>query len=239
MFYGFSAYGLDTVLRYVKIQPISSVSDSFVLEFLMRTSLFGGLVTCLILIPSARADLVDFSNSSGTLGELIDGTGLGDLPPTFAVPGVTPNLNFTITGIAGSGAGRLANSNSDSFGVDSAGGAMAGDTSDQFDAALSESITFQFDMDIDVTRLNFRTFDAGETFEFAGQTIIFSDLTNQTTDIYDFAAPLRLSAGTEYVMEATAGSIGLEDFSFTAVPEPSALLLMSLLGVGGIFRRNR
>lgn len=192
-------------------------------------------LACLFAANSASAGIVFLSNDAGGLGELIDETDLADLPATFAVPGISPSLNFTITAIGGNGAGRDVNSTATSLGVNSDGA----DDTDAFDATLGESITFRFDVDVDVTQLDFTTFENGETFEFAGQTIANGDLSNGTTDVYDFSTPLRLDAGVEYTMQATAGTIGIEGFNITAVPEPSGFAFIGLLATGLLRTRRR
>jgi len=52
--------------------------------------------------------------------------------------------------------------------------------------------------------------DAPTTSPVLNSLIENGDLSNGTTDVFDFATPLEILANTSFTLEATAGSIGIE-----------------------------
>jgi len=143
---------------------------------------------------------------------------------------------MTVSALGADGNNETVNASADSLGIN----AQGNDATDEFDSALNEFVTFHFDQDVTVSQLDFVNFDAAETFDFAGVTINNVDLTDGTTDIFDFTTPLAIAANTDFTLQATAGTIGIAafDVSVAAVPEPSTL---GLLGLGAFvaFRRRR
>ena len=131
-------------------------------------------VMSLAFCSISQAELVSFTSQAGTLGNALDGSSSG----TFAVPDFT-GLTFTIVSVNSTDTTPgtpVANSNSTSFGVDSPI-AGTGDDSDGFDASFNESITFSFSglpmgQRLQVSQIDFITFTSGESFNFAGQSIV-------------------------------------------------------------------
>lgn len=186
----------------------------------------------LSLSGHAAIILLDNTGDPGT-GDNLDG--ISTTPVTNDVPEIS-GLQIIITGILGTDTGAELNSTSTSLGINS-----DNDTdTDQFEAALEQGFTFQFTKDVSISQLDFVTFDSGETVSFDGFTIGYDDLTNKTTDIYEFSSPLEISADTDITLQATAGIIGIEAITLTVVPEPATL---SMIGLGGMLallvRRTR
>ena len=184
----------------------------------------------------SQAAIVRLDSTSGGLGELIDDYTSPTPSSMIIVPGISPELNLTIIGFGPNGS---INSTQTSLGINAAGG---GDDSDAFD--VGEFLTLRFDQDVTVSQLDFTTFQSGEMFEFAGFSISNGDLSNGTTDVFDFATPLAIAANTEFTMRATSGTIGIEAFDvhMTAVPEPTSigfLTAASVLVIGLRRKRSR
>jgi len=202
-----------------------------------------------------HADIIRLTTGSGDLGDLIDETNNADIAAnmaTFNIPGLnSPGLGtpitFSITAITGNDTGGIeVNGTATQLGINSDGPDTTGAT-DLFDADLGESFTFEFGglaagESISISQLDFRNFSAGEVFQFGSQTIANGDLSNGTTDIFDFATPLLAVNGDSITIGATSGSIGIEAFELTvnaAVPEPSSVMFLTAVGVGAIVRRLR
>ncbi|TWU55202.1 hypothetical protein [Rubripirellula reticaptiva] len=184
----------------------------------------------------ARADFIDFRNASGTttFGDTIDDKTAG--ASGLSVVGF-PGLELSIIEIADNNplAAPSVNANSGSFGVDRAGAVgTTGDTTDRFDANLSESVTLSFNRAVTVSSLSFQSFVSGEGFEFAGQTIA-------SGTEFIFTTPFALAANQSFKLEATSGSIGFVgmDVTVTAVPEPSAFGFASVAYAGVFIQRRR
>lgn len=206
--------------------------------------IFGLLLTFSICASFANADIIILENrgaASDTTGDLLDNIGAAEIGTMAAtVPVVEiPGLTLTVTGINSDAptTNPVLNSLSTSFGVNADGDS----DSDVFEAEFNQSVTFQFDQDVEIKQLDFTNFTAGEEFEFAGTLIENGDLSNGTTDVFDFGTPLEILANTSFTLEATAGNIGIEGIHVTviSVPEPSALALLGLASLGMINRRRR
>jgi hypothetical protein len=174
---------------------------------------------------AANAELILFDNtgSPGT-GDNLDG--LSSVPTTINVPEIS-GLEMTITAILGSDTGAELNSTATSLGINSDNDS---DT-DAFESALGQGFTFRFNQDVSITQLDFTNFESGETISFAGSTIAYGDLSNGTTDVYDFSTPLEISANTGITLLATSGTIGIEAMTASVVPEPAT---MAMLAIGGV-----
>jgi len=136
-------------------------------------------------------------------------------PTTGIVVAEVPGLFIAVHNIAGSGSGTDLNATSVSLGINSGD---SGDDTDGFDASFGESVTFSFDKAVSLTQLDFAGFESGEVFAVGLDSINFSDLTNGTTDIYDFSAPLIIAANTQITIGASSGVIGIEGMTLTVVP---------------------
>ena len=184
---------------------------------------------------SGQAATVLLDNTTGGLGELLDNLDADDIgtpASTITVPGFTGlTIEFLSIATTAVGTGSDLNSTAASFGINSAGT----DDTDAFDADLSEIATFSFNQDVEITTIDFATFTVGEAFNFGGQSITFSD---NISTIYTFSTPLAIAANTSFSMQATTGTIGIESFEVTAVPEPSTALL-GAIGALALLRRRR
>ena len=197
----------------------------YYLTFLLSSSLF---------IGKASAVVVFLDNSNSGTGSILDGE-TGPVGPV-AVPEVA-GLNISVTGIStgGGSSSPILNATGTSMGINATGDA---DT-DAFEAAFSQSVTFRFDQKVSITALDFTSFSAGESFDFDGVSITNGDLSNGTTDTYDFGSPHIISANTDFTLQATAGTIGIENITLTVVPEPSTAALLGLGGIALILRRRK
>jgi hypothetical protein len=220
------------------MQTFSMPSNPNNIKSPIMKTLLTNIITVALGLASSQAATVRWDNVGTTLGDNLDE--VSATPTTVSVPEIS-GLQITlhaITGTSGSQTTRL-NATSDSFGINS--GLTSDDTeiTDRFESAFNESATFSFNQAVVISQLDLVHFDSGEEFNFAGNTIQFTDLTNTTTDLYDFSTPLSLSAGQQFTMSTSSGSIGFEAMDVVAVPEPSSL---ALLGLGvlslGVFRRR-
>jgi len=194
------------------------------------------LLTFSFCVSSSDADVIFLDNTMVT-GDALDELDLDDLLTAAAtVPTEIPGLSLTVEGIGSSADTFDLNSTGTSLGVNSDGDA---DT-DAFEAAFAESVTFSFNQDVTISQLDFAGFAAGDVFEFAGVSITNGDLSNGTTDVFDFATPLALAAGQSFTLTATSGTVGIEGIHTTpAVPEPTSAVLLGLAGLGLCVRRRR
>jgi len=191
-----------------------------------------------MICSSASAAIVDF-RSGGNLGSLA-GFDLNDSPPqTFSIPGFS-SLSITFESISSSSAGARINSNADRFGVDSTGSGSGTDDSDEFESSLLEIATFSFNQAVRITELDFVSFDDNEEFQFAGLTIAGTAMNLNGFDVLDLSSsPIVLAADQSFSMQATSGSIGFQNMNVTAVPEPSALLIVAGFGFFGALKYRR
>ncbi len=203
------------------------------------SSIITVLIAAVFAIPNASADLVRL-DTAGT-GLSLDNIDVGDIGTAAATVNVIeiPGLTMTVTGLntGGGPSGAVLNVTATSMGINAAGD---GDT-DAFEAGFSQSATFRFNQSVTVSQLDFTTFSTGEVFDFAGTSIGFGDLTNTSTDIFDFTVPLSIAANTDFTLSSTAGTIGIEafDISVASVPEPSTFAMFGLIGLAGLARRRK
>ena len=118
----------------------------------------------------------------------------------------------------------------------------------RFDADRGESINISFNQDVFFENVDFEGFSGSDTFAFGSVTINEGDLGNGL-DIFDFTTDgsdgLFLSADTKILLTPTgAGSeVGIQRIQVSvvaaAVPEPSSIALLGLLGIGVVARRRR
>jgi len=189
-------------------------------------------LTCLAIfitvIPAYGANV--FLDNTGT-GASLDNIVPADIGTAAATVNVTEisGLTLTVTGLTtgNTSSAPILNSTANSLGINA-----TGDTNtERFESAFAQSVTFQFNQAVQITQLDFTNFSSGEVFDFAGQSISNGDLSNGTTDIYVFGSPFSIAANTNFTLQATSGTIGIEAFDVTVVPEPSAFLLLALFGL--------
>ncbi|MGJ8655597.1 MAG: PEP-CTERM sorting domain-containing protein [Akkermansiaceae bacterium] len=186
-----------------------------------------------ILSSTSSAATVQLDNSSGGLGAALEAADFdfGDPELDLLVPEIS-GLTITVHGITTDGE---LNATATSLGIN---GSTDTDT-DVFESAFNQSVTFSFDKTVSITQLDFTNFEATEVFVFGTETIIYDDLSNKSSDFYDFTTPLVINANTQFTLEATSGSIGIEAMTFTVVPEPSSTALLGLGGLAYILRRRK
>ena len=189
----------------------------------MGKNLIVMLVMAVGFIGHAEIIRLDNTGNPGT-GDNLDG--MSTTPTTISVPEIS-GLEMTVTAILGTDTGIDLNSTSKSLGINSDNDS---DT-DAFEAAFEQGFTFHFNKDVSISQLDFTTFSSGETISFAGITIVNGDLSNGTTDVYDFSTPLKVDANTDITLQATAGTIGIEAMTLSVIPEPAT---MSLIGLAGL-----
>ncbi len=124
------------------------------------------------------------------------------------------------------------NANNGYFGINSD---LPGEDLQAFD--VGEMMEVSFDRDIRINLLDFNLFDAGEVFSVGvgGQDPIdipYDSLFNKSSDIYTFATPLEVPAGTIIEFYSSSGSIGLDGIDLDVIPEPTTLALIGMFGVG-------
>ncbi len=173
---------------------------------------------------------LDNTGSPG-LGDNLDGIGVGVTPTNVDVPEI-PGLSITIHSIGPDGG---LNSTAISLGIN---GDSDLDT-DAFESMSAQRATFSFNQSVSFTQLDFTNFESGEEFNFAGQVITNSDLANGTTDIFNFATPLVITADTQFSLEAISGTIGIEAFDLTVVPEPTVTTFCSFVVLLSLLYRQR
>ena len=175
--------------------------------------------------------LLDSTGDPST-GDNLDGI----IEPTsgITVPEL-PGLNVAVTAVTGTG-NVVINSTGTSLGLNSDGD----DDTDAFDADFSESLTLQFDQDVEISALDLTNFEAGDVFHFMGQSI--SEVDNGTTDEIAFDPAISIPANTDFIISATVGTVGIESMTVTAaaVPEPQCVTTVLLAGIGLLaLRRSR
>ena len=190
---------------------------------------------------TAYGAIVDF-RIGGNLGSVADFDLNNSPPETFSISGIA-GLSITFESISSSSAGARINANSDRFGIDSTGTGSGSDDSDEFQASLSEVVSFSFNQAVEITELDFVSFGDAEEFEFAGVTIAGNASNLNGNDVLDLsAATISLNANEVFSMEATSGSIGFQsmtlDVQASAVPESSSLVAIASLGIALTVQRR-
>jgi len=209
------------------------------------------LAATLMVLPSnvdAQTITLNFDGFSNSSGNLLDGFNANTATPTTIASPESPGLNVTFLGLTGGGAFEV-NGAALGFGVDST--AVVGDDNDAFDSALttatgtiSESVTISFDQTIAISSLNLTTLGPNDVFQFGPLTLVDADTNGASTDVVVLPAPVTIAANTPILIQATAGTVGLNDITFdivetASVPEPSSACLLVGLGLCGLMRRRR
>ena len=199
-------------------------------------------------ITIAQVITIDLTRDGGTAanptstGDLISGNliGVGQTADFDVIEaGTVTDLELTIGAITTTDEGATINSALTSFGIFSSdeGGADAG----RINAGESLQISFNsavFFQSVDLSNLN-----TDETFSFGSQDINTNNATG--ADLFDFTGDgattgLFLAAGTSITLSNTgATGTGIQTITVEAVPEPSSIVLLGLLGLGAVARRRR
>ena len=222
-----------------------------------------GVVLTLAFGGLTNADIViDFTTDSGfsampatSTGDLLDG-GFRDsqLPMMFdVVEDTTQGLQIIINSISSfdsalNDADTTINGADTSFGVNSPTPPVGTESASRFDVDAAETLVFSFNQDVFIENVDLGNLTGAEEFNFGSQTGI-SDANTNGSDIFDFTAGgttqgLFLAAGDTILVEAAGpagSSVGIQaiDVTVVAVPEPSSIAFLGLLGLGAIVRRRR
>lgn len=229
--------------RLVLSFMISRPKNSWIVTMLRSAIAVSFLLAC--LQTTASATIIRLDNTGGGvngLGVLLDElqtSDIGTATATVNVPGFA-GLTITLTGLATAvpSSAPILNSTGTSLGINASGDS----NTERFESEFSQSATFQFNQAVEVSQLDFTAFESGDKFSFFGTTISNGDLSNGTTDIFDFSTPLTIAANTNFSLSATAGTVGIEALDIalaTAVPEPSHLVLITMLGISVVVGRRR
>lgn len=213
-----------------------------------RTSCLARLAICLLAgffaCEPVKAGFIDFTSTAGSFGSAIDGQAAG--PTAFPVPGFA-GVTLTIANIESGSAGTpIADAGGSQFGINSSGTGSGDDANTTFDSGLGEFITLRFNQAVAISSLRFATagtgvFEAGDTFDFSGTTIGFSNL---SAGGFVFSSPLSLTANQTFRFGATTGRIGFVGLDanvvgVTPVPDPSSLAFAAVGGLGILARYRR
>ena len=123
------------------------------------------------------------------------------------------------------------NANNDYFGISSD---ILDEDNRAFDAG--EVMQIKFDKSIRINQVDFNLFDSSEEFVLSvdggiTKSLAFSELSNQSSDYYNFETPLEVAAGTIIEFKCVAGSVGIDGIELDVIPEPTAMGLVVCSGM--------
>ena len=218
----------------------------------MRISSFIQMLAIALIVGGsgsfAGADIVTIglTNADAT-GALLDNQpdqitdGLGPIVVQEAIGTAADGLTVTLTGTT-TAASATFNGTSSVFGINSAGA----DDSQRLDGDLNETIFFSFNEDVVVTQIDFASFGTDSEILLNGTDLLTSG------NVVDFDPGFAISAGDTFSIESISTTpipdggrvspdVGLQSITVVvaAIPEPSSLALLGLLGGVVAIRRRR
>jgi len=153
-------------------------------------------------------------------------------------------LNLTLSG-TGSDATAVFNATNGSFGINSAGA----DQTARFEDALSETITFTFDQNIELDFAEFDNLNNDEVVTVTAGATTFSidDANSPGSDIFDFlGTPVAANTPITFSLSSVDpnNGVGIQTLTIhvedpNVIPEPSSLAVLGLAGLVAIRRRRR
>ena len=190
---------------------------------------------------------IGLENDDAT-GVLLDGQpdtiadGLGPIVVQEALGTDADGLTLTLTGTTTATGTNTFNGVAGAFGINSAGG----DDTARLDGDLSETIFFSFNEDVVITQIDFASFGTDSEILLNGTDLLTSG------NVVDFDPGFAISAGDTFSIESISTTpipdggrvspdVGLQSITVVvaAIPEPSSLALLGLLGGVVAIRRRR
>ena len=219
------------------------------MKFSFLKQIFPAIVMTLAFAGLANADFINFTTTT-SLGPsnahaALNGQALSSLPINIPIAGNAdfPNLSITVTSATSGGSaltdavfagvgtrfGITSGANPDGTNTDGTNNSLGG----------SEGFTFTFSEDVNISQAQFGSLGTNESINFGTFGLLVDDPAN-ASDLYSF--DLDVAAGEAFTISGAAGNVGIRTITFApvaAVPEPSSVALLGLLGLGAVARRRR